>query len=179
MRQRQKAKFVKTRYFEGDRICMCIMKRLGRRQQFWKAIASICANIQKMYDRRVEEIGEEKRRKKMRQRQTAEFLKTRRFVGDMIRMHRMKRLGRRKQFWKASASICANIQKMYNKKSEEIEEELIEKVLKNRRETDEGWKRIVSKSATSGGIQGEILQVGSGESARMWREYKRDTTIVV
>jgi len=28
-------------------------------------------------------------------------------------------------------------------------------------------------------IQGQVLQVGSGESARMWREYNIDTTNVV
>ena len=71
-------------------------------------------------------------------------------MGDMICMCRMKRLGRMQQFWKASASLCANIQKMYDKIADEIEEELREKVLKNRRETDEGWKWMVSESATSG-----------------------------
>jgi len=45
VRKRQKDKFSKTRCLVGDRIRMCRMKRLGRRQQFWKASASICANI--------------------------------------------------------------------------------------------------------------------------------------
>ena len=179
--KRRAQEFAKAKKFVGDKIRMCIIKRLERALRYECAREVIEVRIAKLHTTKINRMREARvnaRRKKM------EFLKTRTFIGDRVRMNRMKRLGRRMRFQSAKRAIesklevrCAEIRrraKEARKQKRKVRTSIVAR-----------WNWMVTESARKGkpfeekcikwGVE-KAAQIGEdGEVVRkMWERYKRD-----
>ena len=108
--------------FIGDRIRICRLKRLGRRQCYEKAKHNVSKDIKQLYLREqtvralvrreeraaIENVERERKRVEIREKdkvKKGEFGKLRTFISDRIRMCRIKRVGRYQRYYGAKAKL--------------------------------------------------------------------------
>ena len=140
--------------FVSDRIRMCRIKRLGRRQQFHWATQRLEQDLPGLHKKAVSErVRREKERqkkewdrdKRMRWRvmaKNANFGKTRDFIGNRIRMCRLSRLGRRQRFERAAVKLGKDLPQWYWKAAWERKKTQTAKVRRDNRRNQRIWARL-------------------------------------
>ena len=173
----KKVEFEKTRSFMVGRIRMCRMKRLGRVQRYRRARGIIADRISKLHQKKSDRMKEANERRRV------EFEKKRRFIGDRVRMCRMKRLGKVHRYMCAKKTIGDKLSRLHAKKRSTMNE-ASKYQREAKRDTEERWKWIVEDSAYSGRpFEEKCIKWGKerakkcGEDTegmqKMWDNFKR------